>query len=88
MAIPPPPAPMLMRQRKRYFQQIEYNETIQRMLYEVNTAKEKEAERLADMKEQKQQIIANKLKPKGIALNAGSLRFNKKRHVYSAPAFS
>lgn len=59
------PAPLGSGQRKRYLQQVEYNQTIQRMIHEVDTAKTAEAERIQKIAETKQQIIANKLRPKG-----------------------
>lgn len=59
------PAPLGSGQRKRYLQQVEYNQAIQRMIHEVDTAKTAEAERIQKIAETKQQIIANKLRPKG-----------------------
>lgn len=58
------PAPLTGAQRKRYFQQMDYNRTIQTLLEQVDGAKAKEEARLAELSQTKQQIIANKLRSK------------------------
>ncbi|XP_064466987.1 large ribosomal subunit protein mL52-like isoform X2 [Ornithodoros turicata] len=60
------PAPLNVRQKERYLQQIDYCKTVVKMLKELHDAKEAQVGHIKSVLEKKQQIMSGKFRAKGI----------------------